>query len=106
MNDAEKLLRAWKQNPPSAGAKEADALKVMNFLGLTVVRNNQNHYQASHDALKGHPRYPFGMFTINCHAGGKQGQAHPKAIKDIVSVAAIIQAAQEKDRQNDETNTN
>lgn len=105
MNDAEKLLQQWKQSPPRDGAKDEDALKVMKFLSITVVRNNQGHYEASHEALTGHPQYPYGRFTVNCHARGKQGQAHPRAIKDIINAARIIQAAQQKDRQSNEDDT-
>lgn len=105
MDDAEKLLRNWKQSLPRDGAKEEEAKKVMEFLGITVVMNNLGHLEASHEALKGHPKYPFGRFTVNCHARGKQGQAHPKGIHDIVSAAKIIQAAQQKESQDDEDDT-
>lgn len=102
MSDAKKLLRDWQQNSPPDGVKEEDAKKVMEHLGLTVVRNNLGHLEASHTALKGHPKYPFGRFTVSCHARGKQGQAHPMGIKDILSAAKIIQAAQQKDREDNE----
>ena len=105
MNDAEKLLQNWKQSPPRDGVKDEDALKVMQFLGLTVVRNNLGHYEASHEALKGHPQYPFGRFTVSCHARGKQGQAHPRGIKDILNAAKILQDAQQNEQKDHEDDT-
>lgn len=107
MDDAEKLLRNWRQNLPRDGAKCEDALKVIRFLDMTLkpTPNSQGHYQASHDALKGSVRFPFGSITMSCHAFGVTGKAHPKAIQDILQAAKIIQAAQQKKRQNDEDDT-
>jgi hypothetical protein len=44
MDDAEKLLRNWRQSPPRDGVKCDDALKVMAFLGMDVESNNEGHY--------------------------------------------------------------
>lgn len=103
MDDAEKLLRNWRQSPPRDGTKCEDALKVIAFLGMEVEGNNEGHYQAFHKALLADPRFRFGSFTVNCHAGGVQGKAHPKAISDILKAAKIIQAAQQQERQDDES---
>ena len=95
MNDAEKLLRDWRLCKPKDGAKCEDALKVAKHLGLKLnsTPNSQGHYQASHPSLIGSPQFPFGSITINCHARGVQGRAHPSAIKDILKAADIIAAA-------------
>ena len=108
MDDAEKLLRNWQQSPPNDGAKCEDALKVIRFLGMNLKPspNSQGHYQASHEALKGSARFPFGSITVNCHAFGVVGKAHPNAIRDIRQAAKIIQAAQQKKRQEDENDDN
>jgi hypothetical protein len=47
-------------------------------------------------------RFRFGSFTVNCHAHGVQGKAHPKAIGDILKAAAVIQATQQREQQDDE----
>lgn len=67
--------------------------------------NGQGHFHAIHDDLKGSARFPFGSFTINCHAFGVQGKAHPKAIQDIMQAAKIIEAARQKKQQDNEDNT-
>jgi len=98
MDDAEKLLRKWRQSPPREGVKCEDALKVILYLGMTLkpVPNKQGHHHAFHAALKNNDRFSFGAFTVNCHAFGVQGQAHPKAVQDILKAAKIIQEAQQK----------
>ena len=102
MDDAEKLLRNRRRSPPKDGARCEDALKVVAFLGMTLKpANSEGHYHASHEALKNNQRYAYGAITINCHAFGVTGKAHPKAIQDILQAAKIIQAAQEKKRQDD-----
>ena len=100
MGDAEKLLRDWRQSRPRDGAKCEDALKVVKYLNMTLKPNpnSQGHYQASHEALKGSTWFPYGSITINCHAGGVQGKAHPSAINDILKAARIIEAAQQKEQ--------
>lgn len=102
MDDAEKLLRNWRQSPPKDGAKCEDALKVIAFLGMALKpANSEGHYHASHEALRNNPRFAYGSITVNCHAFGVTGKAHPKAIQDILQAAKFIQAAQEKKRQDD-----
>ncbi len=92
MDDAKKLLQNWRQSPPKDGAKCEDAFKVINSLGMTLKGpNGQGHFHALHDDLKGSARFPFGSFTVNCHAFGVQGKAHPKAIQDIIQAARIIE---------------
>lgn len=102
MDDAEKLLRNWQQSPPRDGVKCEDALKVIRFLGMEIEDNNEGHYEASHPALLGTPQFPYGSLTVNCHAFGKQGKAHPKAILDIRKAAKIIQAAQQKEQDHED----
>ena len=102
MDDAEKLLRNWRQSRPNDGAKCEDALKVIRFLGMDVESNNEGHYEAFHKALIDSPRFRFGSFTVNCHAHGMQGKAHPGAISDILKAAKIIQAAQQAEQQDNE----
>ncbi len=102
MDDAEKLLRNWRQSPPKDGAKREDAIKVMEFLDMDVESNNEGHYEAFHKALLGNPRFQYGSFAVNCHAKGVAGRAHPKAILDIIKAAKIIQAAQQKEQQDNE----
>jgi len=103
MDDAEKLLRNWRQSPPKNGARCEDALKVMTFLGMDVESNNEGHHQAFHKALLNNPRFQYGSFTVNCHAKGTQGKAHSKAILDILKAARIIQDAQQKDENDRES---
>ena len=93
MDDAEKLLRNWRQSPPKDGAKCEDVLKVMAFLGMDVESNNQGHHEAFHQALLNNPRFHYGSFTVNCHAHGVHGKAHPRAISDLLKAAKIILAA-------------
>ena len=90
MNDAEKLLRKWKQQPPNDAVDAKDALAVMRELGMDV-REGTKHVVASHPALVGSDAFPNGVITVNCHASGKQGKAHQKAVKDILKAAKIIQ---------------
>ncbi len=105
MDDAEKLLRSWSQSPPRDGVECKDAIKVGRHLGMQVVENNQGHFQATHKALIGSVLFPFGGFTINCHAYSRQGKAHPAAVKDILRAAKIIAAANQKAQQADDDNT-
>lgn len=79
-----------------------DALKVIRFLGMELEQNNEGHYEASHDALKASPQFLFGAFTLNCHAFGVQGKAHPRAIQDLLKAAKIIQAAQQEEPDNED----
>ena len=104
MDDAEKLLRNWRQSPPKDGAKCEDALKVVVFLGMTLKpANSQGHYHATHADLLNNQKFAFGSITINCHAFGIPGKAHPKAIQDILQAAKVIQAAQaQKQREDNE----
>ena len=102
MNDAEKLLRSWRQSPISDGMKCEDALKVIRFLGMDVESNNEGHYEAFHKALLNSPRFCFDSITVNCHAFGVQGKAHSGAVTDILKVAKIIPAAQQEEQQNGE----
>lgn len=97
MDDAEKLLRNWLQSPPKDGAKCEDALKVAAHLKMEIEGNNQGHYEVFHASLLNSPRFPYGSFTINCHAHGVSGRAHKNAILDIIKAAKIIRAAQQKD---------
>lgn len=101
MDDAEKLLRNWRQSPPRTGVRCEDALKVIQFLGMRLkpVPNSQGHYHAFHAALQGSDRFRFGAFTVNCHAFGVQGQAHPRAVQDILKAAKIIQDANQDAKQ-------
>jgi hypothetical protein len=102
MNDAEKLLRNWIQNPPKDSVNCEDALRVCEHLEMNIVENNQGHFQATHLLLRGRAQFPYGGFTINCHAFSRQGKAHPKAIKDILKAAKIIVAARQKVQQDDD----
>lgn len=103
MDDAEKLLRNWRNSLPKDGAKCEDVFKVIIFLGMTLKGpNSQGHFHALHDNLKGSDRFPFGSLTINCHAFGVSGKAHPRAIQDIIQAAKIIEAAKQQKRQDDE----
>lgn len=102
MSDAEKLLRNWRQSRPHDGVKCEDALKVIRFLGMDLEQNNEGHYETSHDALKGSSPFPFGAFTLSCHAFGVAGKAHSHTIQDLLKAAKIIEAAQEKERQDNE----
>lgn len=104
MDDAEKLLRNWRNSLPKDGARCEDALRVMAFLKMDVEGNNEGHYEAFHKALLNTPLFRYGTLTMNCHAHGKQGKAHPKAISELLKAAKIIQAAQEKEQQDDENN--
>jgi len=72
---------------------------------LKPTPNSQGHHQASHEALRDSPKFPFGSITVNCHAFGVTGKAHPRAVQDILQAAKIIQAAQQQKQQNDEDNT-
>ncbi len=100
MDDAEKLLRSWFQKTPSS-IKWADANKVLLYLGIEAEENSQGHYQAFHKSLVGSAQFPFGSFTINCHAFGNQGEVHPKAIQDIKKAARLLQAAQQREQDDD-----
>ena len=94
MDDAKKLLRNWRQSLPKDGVKCEDLFRVIEFLGMTLKGpNGQGHFHALHDALKGSTKFPFGSITINCHAFGVQGRAHPGAIQDIMQAEKIIEAA-------------
>lgn len=99
MDDAEKLLRNWRQSLPKDGIRCEDVLKVMAYLKMDIESNNQGHHEAFHKALLGEPRFRYGSFTVNCHAFGVAGKAHPKAISDLLKAAKIIQAAQQKEEQ-------
>ena len=68
MEDAEKLLKNWRQSPPRDAVKCADALKVMAFLEMNVEKNNEGHYEANHPALLHNSYFAFGGFTMSCHA--------------------------------------
>jgi hypothetical protein len=106
MDDAKKLLRNWRQSPPKDGAKCEDLFKVIDLLGMTLKGpNGQGHFHALHDDLKGSDKFPFGSLTINCHAFGVSGKAHPKAIQDVMQAAKIIEAARQKKQQDNEDNT-
>ncbi len=70
---------------------------------MDVEINNNNHPEAYHSALIGSAPFPNGSITINCHANGKQGEVHFKAIHDIIKAAKLIRAAQ-REQQNDEDN--
>ena len=74
----------------------------MAFLGMDVEANNEGHYQAFHKALLNDPRFQFGSFTVNCHAHGVQGKAHPKAILDILKAAKVILAVRQEEQRSDE----
>jgi len=97
MDNAEKLLKNWGQSPPRDGVDCKDALAVLAHLGMTVERNNQGHYQAFHRKLVGSDSFPYGSFTVNCHAYGVQGNVHPRAIKDILRAAKLLLAPAEQD---------
>ncbi len=58
---------------------------------MTVTTDGQNHKFARHPKLIGSSSYPTGSFRVNCHYKGKQGVAHPAAVRDIVKAAKIIQ---------------
>ena len=111
MDAAEKLLNRWRQQLPRDGADCEQALTVMDSLGMTVKRNSQGHYQAFHKALIGSTLFPCGSLTMNCHAFGTPGKAHPSAIKDLVRAARIIQEAhaeeerKAEEEQSDENDT-
>ena len=97
MDNAEKLLRKWKQTAPRGGVECSDALAVLEHLGFVVERSGKGHYQAFHRLLIGSDPFPFGSFTVNCHAFGVQGQTHPMAIKDILRAERILIVAREND---------
>ena len=105
MEDAEKLLRNWRQSPPRDAVKCADGLKVMAFLEMGVKGNNEGHYEASYPALLGSLQFPYGGFTMNCHAFGMPGKAHPAAIKDLLKAAKIIQDSQKEEEAEDADDT-
>ena len=48
--------------------------------------------QKSCYGIRDSPKFPFGSITVNCHAFGVTGKAHPRA-------------AQQQKQQNDEDNT-
>ena len=73
-----------------------DAIAVMKRLGMDV-REGSKHLVASHPALVGSDLFPNGTITVSSHAFGNQGKAHPKAVKDILKAAKIIQEKDEDD---------
>jgi hypothetical protein len=91
LTKAEKLLERWSQRVPSDGVPCEDAVLVMESLSMTVTTDSQNHKYARHPKLIGSSSYPTGGFRVNCHYKGKQGVAHPAAVRDIVKAAKIIQ---------------
>lgn len=80
----------WTQRVPNDGVPCEDAVLVMESLGMTVTTDGQNHKYARHAKLVGSIGYPTGSFRVNCHFKGKQGVAHPAAVRDIVRAASII----------------
>ncbi len=96
MDNAEKLLRKWRQQPPTDAVDVKDAIAVMKRLGMDV-REGSKHLVASHPALVGSDLFPNGTITVSSHAFGDQGKTHPKAVKDILKAAKIIQEKDEDD---------
>jgi hypothetical protein len=90
----EDLLDKWLHGVPRDGADCEDALAVMRCLGMEVARTRRGHWTAHHAALVGSAEFPYGFLTVNCHAFGKQGRAHPAAIRDIVRAARIIRESE------------
>ena len=100
MKHAEKLLESWRNYVPGNGVPESDVVMVLEHLGMAYKRNGLGHIQASHRDLNQSEPFPFGSFTINCHAYGKQGMAHPAAIRDLLRAADIIAALREQGDEN------
>ena len=91
---AEDLLRRWSQHPPRDGSDCEDAIAVMRYLGMEVVQRKTGHWTGKHQLLIGSDPFPHGVVTVNCHAFGIQGRAHPQAIRDILKAAKIIEEAE------------
>jgi hypothetical protein len=87
----DELLQRWKGIVPRDGVDCDDVAAVIRHLGMEVIRRPSGHWIARHPALIGSASFPQGVITINCHAFGKQGRAHPAAVRDIVRAATIIE---------------
>jgi hypothetical protein len=76
---------------PADGVVAEDAIAVMRYLGMEVQLRKTGHWTGTHPALVGSDLFPQGVVTVNCHAFGRQGMAHPAAVRDIVRAARVIQ---------------
>ena len=81
----------------SRGARCEEAIEIMRHLGMEVTQRKTGHWTGKHATLVDSVFFPFGVVTVNCHAFGKQGVAHPAAIKDIVRAARIIHGEEENE---------
>jgi hypothetical protein len=84
------LLRSWQERIPRDGVPCADLVSVMRHLGMKVDERKSGHWTGSHGKLVGSTFFPQGVITVSCHAFGKQGNAHPNAIRDIIRATTII----------------
>ena len=91
MEQAEKILRRWRQQRPRDGVDERDAIRVMEHLGMDIRVGGEGHVIGFHKKLVGSAQFPMGTITVNSHAFGRQGTVHPKAIHDIVKAAIILE---------------
>ena len=90
----EKVLARWMKRVPPDGAVSDQAVSVMEHLGMCPQQRASGHVTGFHPRLVGSDAFPQGVITVNCHAFGKQGVAHPAAIRDIVKAARIIEEDQ------------
>jgi len=89
------LLKQWLRNRPKE-AKRKDAEAVLTQMGCEIRHGGENHLIAYHPDLVDHPQFRNGMITVNCHAFGKSGAVHPRAIEDIVKAAKCLEKKEEK----------
>jgi hypothetical protein len=87
----DELFRKWQQRVPQDGADCEEVIAVMRYLGMEVELRKKGHWTGKHPKLVGSVSFPQGVITVNCHAFGKQGKAHPAAIRDVLRAAKVIQ---------------
>ena len=91
MAKPDQLLTKWKTQIPRDGVDCEDLVAVMRYLGMAVTLRKSGHWTGSHERLIGSALFPNGVITVNCHAFGKQGKAHPRAVADVVKAAELLQ---------------
>lgn len=86
---AHKIVGRWRSGAVH-DAKESELITVLEAYGFSYRLGGKGHLVASHPRLASEFVSP--ALTINLHAGGKAGNAHPKGIHDLLKRLDFLEA--------------